>query len=165
MHAGDGLRVGGNLAAERTPELVHPPAVVRLNAAADFLLLLQLRAKRPPLREQRVALGLRVLERAPGCAQLRLQPRDLLRVLLAGAVDERGGAFGSGDATIAEDATLVFDQADAGSFAAAIGGAGSLVKRGAGVLELSGSSGLSGGTTVEAGRLNVTGTLADSAVT
>ncbi|MFQ3596248.1 MAG: autotransporter domain-containing protein, partial [Sphingomonadaceae bacterium] len=82
----------------------------------------------------------------------------------AGTLVGHAGALGTGNATVAEEATLVFDQATAGTFEAAIGGAGSLVKRGAGTLELSGSSGLTGGTTVEAGRLNVTGTLADSAV-
>lgn len=82
-----------------------------------------------------------------------------------GTLTGHAAAFGTGSASIADGATMVFDQAQAGEFAAAISGAGALIKRGAGNLLLSGSSDFSGSTLVEAGRLDVTGTLADSGVT
>ncbi len=72
-------------------------------------------------------------------------------------------SFGTGD--IADNAALVFDQPSAGVFAAVISGTGALAKRGAGTLDLTGISTLTGATTVEAGRLQVDGSLAASAVT
>jgi autotransporter-associated beta strand protein len=63
-----------------------------------------------------------------------------------------------GDATslqgdIVTNAVLVFDQALAGTYAGTLAGVGSVVKEGAGVLTLSGTSTYSGGTTVAQGTL------------
>ncbi len=83
--------------------------------------------------------------------------------LVGGTLIGSATSFGSGG--IANLGTLVIDQATDASFANAISGAGSLAKRGAGNLNLTGTNTLSGGTTVEAGKLSVNGSLANSAVT
>jgi autotransporter-associated beta strand protein len=54
---------------------------------------------------------------------------------------------------IANEASLVFNQAANGSFAGVVSGAGSLTKTGAGTLTLSGANTYSGGTTVSVGTL------------
>ena len=54
---------------------------------------------------------------------------------------------------IANNTTVVFDQATDGSYAGTVSGAGSLVKTGAGVLTLGNAQSYSGGTTVSAGTL------------
>ncbi|WP_322883852.1 autotransporter domain-containing protein [Microvirga lotononidis] len=72
-------------------------------------------------------------------------------------------SFGTGD--ILNNATLVIDQASDATFSQQISGNGLLTKRGAGRLNLTGISTLSGPTTVEQGRLAVNGSLANSVVT
>jgi fibronectin-binding autotransporter adhesin len=72
-------------------------------------------------------------------------------------------SFGSGGIT--NLGTLVIDQPVNAAFANAISGTGTFTKRGAGNLNLTGTSTLSGQTTVEAGMLSVNGSLANSAVT
>ncbi|WFP65440.1 autotransporter outer membrane beta-barrel domain-containing protein [Mesorhizobium sp. WSM4904] len=81
----------------------------------------------------------------------------------AGTLIGQATSFGTGD--ILNDASLVFDQPTDATFAAAIDGSGSLTKKGLGNLNLTGISGLGGPTTVEAGKLSVNGSLANSAVT
>jgi outer membrane autotransporter protein len=72
-------------------------------------------------------------------------------------------SFGTGD--ILNDATLVIDQASDANFSQQISGSGLLTKRGAGRLNLTGISTLSGPTMVEEGQLAVNGSLANSVVT
>jgi autotransporter-associated beta strand protein len=54
---------------------------------------------------------------------------------------------------IVDNASLVFDQGDDGTFGGAISGTGAVTKEGEGALTLSGSNSYSGGTTVDAGTL------------
>ena len=62
---------------------------------------------------------------------------------------------------VSNQAKLVFDQAFDGVYAATLSGGGSLIKTGAGMLELTGpASAMAAGTTVEQGRLQVMGSLA-----
>jgi len=61
---------------------------------------------------------------------------------------------------IANGAALVFDQATDGVYVGAISGSGTLAKRGAGELLVSGTHSLTGMTTVESGVLRVNGALA-----
>jgi fibronectin-binding autotransporter adhesin len=95
---------------------------------------------------------------------------------LTGANSYSGGTLISGgrligstvslQGLIQNDAALEFAQAANGVFAGRIGGTGLLDKSGAGLLELTGdSSALRGATTVRAGELRVTGSLAGSATT
>ncbi|HRZ86294.1 MAG TPA: autotransporter-associated beta strand repeat-containing protein [bacterium] len=65
---------------------------------------------------------------------------------------------------VIDNATLVFDQASAGTFAGAISGAGSFVKNGSGLLALTGSNSYAGDTTVNAGtmKLQSANSVADS---
>ena len=72
-------------------------------------------------------------------------------------------SFGSG--AITNNAALVFDQATDASFSQVISGTGALTKQGAGTLTLGGVNTFAGGTSVSQGTLNVTGSLANSAVT
>ncbi|WP_199555867.1 autotransporter domain-containing protein [Sandaracinobacteroides hominis] len=81
----------------------------------------------------------------------------------AGTLVGNTTSFGTG--AIANNATLVFDQATDASFGAGINGSGVLMKQGAGRLTIEGTNGLTGGTWVNAGGLHVTGTLASSIVT
>ncbi|MGX9144307.1 autotransporter family protein [Mesorhizobium sp. 128a] len=81
----------------------------------------------------------------------------------AGTLIGQATSFGTGN--ILNDAALVFDQPTNASFAAIIDGTGTLTKRGAGNLNLTGINTLSGATTIEAGKLSVNGSLANSAVT
>ncbi len=81
----------------------------------------------------------------------------------AGTLIGQATSFGTGN--ILDDAALIFDQSTDASFAAIIDGTGTLTKRGAGNLNLTGINTLSGATTVETGKLSVNGSLANSAVT
>ena len=83
--------------------------------------------------------------------------------IYAGTLSGSATSFGSG--AILNDAALIIDQAGDASFANAINGTGSFTKSGAGALTLTGTSLLSGDTTVSAGKLSVNGSLAKSAVT
>ena len=84
-------------------------------------------------------------------------------VTLTGANTYSGGTTISagaleGDTTslqgnIADNASLIFDQAANGTFAGVVSGTGSLTKDGAGTLTLSGANTYSGGTTINAGAL------------
>ncbi|TCR65670.1 autotransporter domain-containing protein [Bosea sp. BK604] len=77
-----------------------------------------------------------------------------------------GSATSFGSAGIFNNAALIIDQPVDATFANQIVGTGSFTKRGAGTLNLTGSSsGLGGATTVAAGKLSVNGSLAGSAVT
>jgi len=76
-----------------------------------------------------------------------------------------GSASSFGVGQIINSGVLVIDQLTDASFANAINGTGSFTKRGAGNLDLTGTSALVGSTTVEAGKLSVNGSLASSAVT
>ncbi|RDJ27830.1 hypothetical protein DWF00_13000, partial [Bosea caraganae] len=81
----------------------------------------------------------------------------------AGTLIGSATSFGSG--AILNNAALVIDQPANAVFANAIDGTGSFTKTGAGSLNLTGTSGLTGPTTVAAGRLAVNGSLANSPVT
>jgi fibronectin-binding autotransporter adhesin len=72
-------------------------------------------------------------------------------------------SFGSG--AITDNAALVIDQGIDASLGNAIGGTGTLEKTGAGILTLTGTSSLSGDTTITQGGLAVSGSLAASVVT
>jgi outer membrane autotransporter protein len=95
--------------------------------------------------------------------------------LLDGANSYSGGTTISGGAlsgnsvslqgAILNNAALIFDQASAGTYAGALSGSGTLTKRGAGALTLTGTSPFTGPTSVEAGLLVVNGSLAGSVVT
>jgi autotransporter-associated beta strand protein len=63
------------------------------------------------------------------------------------------GTLGTGD--VSNSGSLIFDRADDIVVANDIGGIGSLTKRGAGILTLSGNSGFFGGITVEEGTLSL----------
>ncbi|WP_186416874.1 autotransporter domain-containing protein, partial [Bosea sp. CS1GBMeth4] len=76
-----------------------------------------------------------------------------------------GSATSFGSGAIEITGALVIDQPSDAGFANAIDGTGSFTKRGAGDLDLTGTSALVGSTTVEAGKLSVNGSLAASAVT
>ncbi len=84
-------------------------------------------------------------------------------VVAAGTLIGQATSFGSGQ--MINNAALVFDQPIDATFANQIVGNGSLTKRGAGNLNLTGANTLLGATTVEAGKLSVNGSLANSAVT
>jgi outer membrane autotransporter protein len=71
-------------------------------------------------------------------------------------------SFGSG--AILDNAGLVVNQTSDASFANAINGSGTFTKQGAGIVTLTGTSGLSGTTNVAQGELVVTGSLASSRV-
>lgn len=77
----------------------------------------------------------------------------------------RGNATSFGSGAILNNAALVIDQNSDAHFANAINGNGRFTKTGTGSLNLTGTSALSGPTTIAAGRLAVNGWLASSAVT
>lgn len=79
----------------------------------------------------------------------------------AGALTGSAQSFGAG--AITNNARLILDQASDASFANALSGSGSLVKRGAGALVLESDSSVSGGTLVEEGRLVIGGSSGSSA--
>jgi outer membrane autotransporter protein len=81
----------------------------------------------------------------------------------AGTLVGTATSFGSGD--MINDATLVFDQATSATFANVIDGTGSMIKTGAGTLQLTGTSLFIGTTEVAEGKLQVDGWLASSDVT
>ncbi|RXT53697.1 hypothetical protein B6S44_16180, partial [Bosea sp. Tri-44] len=81
----------------------------------------------------------------------------------AGTLIGSASSFGSG--TITNSAALVIDQVADASFANPISGVGSFAKRGAGNLNLTGTSTFTGQTRVEAGKHSVNGSLANSSVT
>ena len=83
--------------------------------------------------------------------------------IAAGTLVGSTSSFGSG--AIMNNATLVINQLASAVFANPIDGTGSFVKTGAGRLNLTGVSALSGPTTVAAGTLSVNGSIASSAVT
>lgn len=71
-----------------------------------------------------------------------------------------GGTSGSVAGNISNNGALVFNRGDSLSYAGIISGTGTLNKQGAGALTLSGANTYTGATTVSAGRLLVTGSLA-----
>ncbi len=73
-----------------------------------------------------------------------------------------GSLAGSVRNAVGSGAELVFDQGSDASFAHAIDGGGDLIKRGAGRLNLTGVSGLTGATFVREGNLAVNGSLASA---
>ncbi|WP_230413190.1 autotransporter-associated beta strand repeat-containing protein [Paraburkholderia antibiotica] len=81
----------------------------------------------------------------------------------AGTLNGSATSFGSG--SIMNNAALVIDQPVNAALANSINGTGTLTKTGAGSLNLTGDSMLTGATTVAAGRLAVNGSLVRSAVT
>lgn len=64
-----------------------------------------------------------------------------------------GGTSGSISGDVVNNGILIFDRSDASSLAGAISGSGSLIKRGAGVLAITGNNNYSGNTSVSAGTL------------
>ena len=82
-----------------------------------------------------------------------------------GVLVGNAGNFGTGAVTIAAAGQLIMDQAADATFGQGIEGAGTFIKQGAGALILTGSNGLTGGTFVASGLLQVDGGLAGSAVT
>jgi autotransporter-associated beta strand protein len=76
-----------------------------------------------------------------------------------------GGTTGSIAGNVDDNGTLAFDRSDQTDYAGSISGSGALVQAGSGELVLSGSSPLTGPTTVEAGTLTVNGSIAFSPVT
>jgi autotransporter-associated beta strand protein len=76
-----------------------------------------------------------------------------------------GATANLGAGGIANNGALVINQPTDATFSQIISGTGSVTKSGAGVLTLSSVNTVSGPTTVSAGRLNLTGSLASSAVT
>lgn len=109
---------------------------------------------------------------APLTGEGGIEKTDLGTLTLTGANDYTGGTRVTagtlivdahslpGDATIAPDARLAFEQVDAGSFAGIIDGAGTLAKTGAGALALTGDSRAFAGTVdVLQGMLRVNGAL------
>lgn len=72
-----------------------------------------------------------------------------------------GGTTGalSGAVAISAGAGIVFDRSDSATFGGGISGVGTVTKRGAGILTLSGFSSYTGGTTVSEGTLRLTGRL------
>ena len=90
-------------------------------------------------------------------------------LILTGANSYSGGTTVSGgvlqgnstslQGNILNNAAVVFDQASSGVYAGAMSGSGTLTKIGAGLLNLTGSSVVGGGTSVQAGTLAVNGAL------
>lgn len=75
-----------------------------------------------------------------------------------------GGTGGSVVGAITDNGALIFDRSDDVTFDGAIGGAGTVEKKGVGSLNLTGSSDFGGPTTISGGRLAVNGSLANSAI-
>lgn len=71
----------------------------------------------------------------------------------AGVISGDGGTSGSISGDVVNNGILIFDRSDASSLAGAISGSGSLIKRGAGVLAITGNNNYSGNTSVSAGTL------------
>ncbi len=66
-----------------------------------------------------------------------------------------GGTIGSVLGNITNNAALIFNRSDAVTFGGAIGGSGTLVKTGLGVLTLTGTNTYTGGTTINSGLLQL----------
>ena len=101
-----------------------------------------------------------------GQGQLTLSAGNSYRggtTVLGGTLVGSATSFGSG--TIRDAAALVLQQPTDADFANAMAGEGTLTKRGAGALDLTGQSPLSGPTLVQAGTLIVDGGLSSSVVT
>ncbi|MDP1840629.1 MAG: autotransporter-associated beta strand repeat-containing protein, partial [Reyranella sp.] len=91
----------------------------------------------------------------------RLIKQNAGTLILTGTTSHTGGTTVSGGVlqgtaanlrgTITNNASVVFDQATAGTYAGNMSGSGSLTKTGAGVLTVSGNNSYTGGTTVSAG--------------
>ena len=75
------------------------------------------------------------------------------------------GTAGTLTANLVNNAALFWHRSDNVTYTGTIGGTGSLVKNGAGMLTLSGHSAMSGATTISNGILYLTGSLSNSAVT
>ncbi|WP_456016700.1 autotransporter-associated beta strand repeat-containing protein [Methylorubrum populi] len=98
-----------------------------------------------------------------------MEKTDLGTLILGGANTYTGGTLisagtlqvgdGASSGTLSGDvintATLVFDRADASVYAGAISGSGTVIKRGAGTLSLTGASRYSGDTTIAAGTIRI----------
>ncbi|WP_456015062.1 autotransporter-associated beta strand repeat-containing protein [Methylorubrum populi] len=98
-----------------------------------------------------------------------MEKTDLGTLILGGANTYTGGTLisagtlqvgdGASSGTLSGDvintATLVFDRADASVYAGAISGSGTVIKRGAGTLSLTGASRYSGDTTIAAGAIRI----------
>ncbi|WP_173571930.1 autotransporter outer membrane beta-barrel domain-containing protein [Acetobacter oeni] len=80
----------------------------------------------------------------------------------AGALESTASGFGSG--AITDNASLVLAQKQDGTLTNTVSGTGSLLKTGSGDLTLTAENTYSGDTTVEAGTLTVSGSVAQSAV-
>lgn len=74
------------------------------------------------------------------------------------------GTSSSLQGNILNNATLIFDQSTDGTYAAVMSGTGTLTKNGTGKLSLPGTQTFTGATNVNAGNLNVNGSLASSSV-
>lgn len=70
-----------------------------------------------------------------------------------------GGTSGAVAGNIADNGSLIFDRSDSLTYAGVISGSGTLEKKGASTLELSGQNTVTGATTVSAGTLVLTGKL------
>jgi autotransporter-associated beta strand protein len=76
-----------------------------------------------------------------------------------------GGATGAIAGNVTDNATLAFNRSDSVTFAGIVSGTGSLTKSGTGTLTLSGTNTYTGGTTISAGTLAVTGKIGAVTVT
>lgn len=76
-----------------------------------------------------------------------------------------GGTLGALYNAVVNHAVLIFDRADASTFSGTIAGDGTVIKRGDGTLTLTGDSTTTGALRVEAGRLALSGNIADAGVT
>lgn len=75
-----------------------------------------------------------------------------------------GGTTGTLSGNVANSGTLAFNRNDASTYAGVISGNGAMTKSGAGTLALSGINSYAGATTVNAGTLSVSGSIAASTV-
>ena len=109
---------------------------------------------------------------APITGSGRLVKTDLGTLILQGASSYSGGTQVdggtlqgnstslTGNITTGINGTLLFDQQNAGTYAGILGGSGDVLKQGSGTLTLSGNSaGVRGRLIVEAGTLNLTGSV------
>jgi len=85
-------------------------------------------------------------------------------VVNAGTLSGYGNSFGSGSVAIGSAGTLSVNSGSGGTLANALTGTGNFVVSGTGQLLVTGNSSFSGATFVNAGRLRVDGSLANSAV-
>jgi fibronectin-binding autotransporter adhesin len=86
-------------------------------------------------------------------------------MISAGALQiGNGGTLGGIGGDVVDNGALVFNRSDPTTFGGAVSGGGALRQEGGGVLTLSGASRYTGPTTVTRGRLDVAGSLGDTAV-